>query len=160
MRRGSRHRVAALGGFSPSRDFYSLEYGCQIVSCFGSRTRRREKPWFFKFAHPLPALRLDAPQRRPMVLLLRTRMEHLRYWRRVPRVPTPVDFDAVPLVRSLVATLRVVCALTLSRAAANPIPLPKPKPRATGLPLIMPPIHSREVARAQRSGVRHGEDAL
>jgi len=26
--------------------------------------------------------------------------------------------------------------------------------------IVVPPIHSREVACAQRSGVRHGEDAL
>jgi hypothetical protein len=29
-------------------------------------------------------------------------------------VPPPVDFNAVPLVRPLVATLRLVCGLTLS----------------------------------------------
>jgi hypothetical protein len=75
-------------------------------------------------------------------------------------VPTPMDFDTVPLVRSLVATLRMVCAVTLSRAAANPIPLPKPKPRALRVRVVVPSIHSREVARAQRSGVWHGEDAL
>ena len=75
-------------------------------------------------------------------------------------MPTPMDFDTVPLVRSLVATLRMVCAVTLSRAAANPIPLPKPKPRALRMHVVVPSIHSREVARAQRSGVWHGEDAL
>jgi hypothetical protein len=72
-----------------------------------------------------------------------------------------MDFDTVPLVRSLVATLRMVCAVRLSLAAANPIPLPKPKPRALRVHVVVPSIHSREVARAhQRSGVRHGEDAL
>jgi hypothetical protein len=45
-------------------------------------------------------------------------------------------------------------------AATDAVPPPKPKPRATGLLLIMPPIRSREVARAQRPGVRRGEDAL
>jgi hypothetical protein len=29
-------------------------------------------------------------------------------------VPTPMDFNTVPLVRSLVATFRLVCGLTLS----------------------------------------------
>jgi hypothetical protein len=38
--------------------------------------------------------------------------------------------------------------------------LPQPEPRAVRQILIMPPIRSREVARAQRSGVGHGEDAL
>src|SRR5207245_10019512 len=79
---------------------------------------------------------------------------------RLPCLPLPVGFDSVPLVRPLVATLRMVCAVTLSRAAAKPIPLPKPKPRALCVHVVVPSIHSREVARAQRSGVRHGEDAL
>ena len=48
--------------------------------------------------HPLPFVRLVTSQRRPMVLRVRTRMEHLRYWRRVPRVPTPMDFDTMPIV--------------------------------------------------------------
>jgi hypothetical protein len=39
-------------------------------------------------------------------------------------------------------------------SAANPELLPKPKPRTTGLLLIMPSIRSREVVRAQGSGVR------
>jgi hypothetical protein len=47
----------------------------------------------------------------------------------LPRVPTPMDFDTVPLMRPLVGALRMVCAVTRSRAAANSIPLPKPKPR-------------------------------
>jgi hypothetical protein len=38
--------------------------------------------------------------------------------------------------------------------------LPQPKPRAVREHLIVPPIGSREIARAQRSGVRRGEDAL
>jgi len=50
--------------------------------------------------------------------------------------------------------------LLRSRAATNPVLPPKPKPRAAGLLLIMPPVRSREVARAQRSGVRRCEDAL
>ena len=45
-------------------------------------------------------------------------------------------------------------------SAADAISLPKAKPRATGLLFIMPPIRSREVACAQRSRVRHREDAL
>jgi len=95
-----------------------------------------------------------------MVLRMRTRMEHVRYWRGVPRVRAPMDFYTVPLVRSLVATLRMVCAVRLSRAAANPIPLPKPKPRTLRVHFVVPSIHSREVARVQRSGVRQGEYAL
>ncbi|MGA2950369.1 MAG: hypothetical protein WBP65_14085 [Candidatus Sulfotelmatobacter sp.] len=45
-------------------------------------------------------------------------------------------------------------------SATDAIPLPQPKPRATGLLLIMPPIRSRKIAQAQRSGVPHREDAL
>ena len=75
-------------------------------------------------------------------------------------MPTPMDFDTVPLVRSLVATLRMVCAVTRSRAAAPPIPLPKPKPRALRVHVVVPSIHSRDIAQAQRSGVRHRESAL
>jgi|ERR1019366_5763080 hypothetical protein len=66
----------------------------------------------------------------------------------------------MPLVLWLVATFGLVCAVTRSRAAAHPIPLPKPKPRAVREHVVVPSIHSREVACAQRSGVRHGEDAL
>jgi hypothetical protein len=40
----------------------SLERRC-LVSCFGSRSRRRQEPTSFWSAHPLPALRLVAPQR-------------------------------------------------------------------------------------------------
>jgi len=45
-------------------------------------------------------------------------------------------------------------------SATDAISLPKPKPRAVGMPLIMPPIRSGEVAWAQRSTVRHREHAL
>jgi len=45
-------------------------------------------------------------------------------------------------------------------SAADPIPLPKPKPRAVREHIVVSSIHSREIAQAQRSGVRHGEDAL
>jgi hypothetical protein len=38
-------------------------------------------------------------------------MEHVRHRRSLPRLPPPVDFNAVPLVRPLVATLQLVCAL-------------------------------------------------
>jgi hypothetical protein len=87
-------------------------------------------------------------------------MEHVRYWGRVPFVLAPMDFDAMPLVRSLVDALRMVCAITLSRAAANPKILPNAKPRTMRELIVVPSIRSREVARGHRSGVRHGEDAL
>jgi hypothetical protein len=45
-------------------------------------------------------------------------------------------------------------------SATNPVLLPKPKPRAVSEHFIVPSIRSREVTRAQRSGVRHGKDAL
>jgi hypothetical protein len=38
--------------------------------------------------------------------------------------------------------------------------LPNPKPWALRQLLIVPPIRSREVTWAQRSGVRHREDVL
>ena len=47
-----------------------------------------------------------------------------------------------------------------SLAAANSVLLPKPKPRAMRVHFVVPSIHSREVTRAHRSGVRDGEDAL
>jgi hypothetical protein len=44
--------------------------------------------------------------------------------------------------------------------AANPELLPNAKPRAMREHFVVPSIRSREVARAQGSGVRHREDAL
>jgi len=41
----------------------------------------------------MPALRLVAPQGRPLVLHLRASMEYVRHRRSVPGVPPPVDFD-------------------------------------------------------------------
>jgi hypothetical protein len=58
-----------------------------------------------------PRMRLDAAQRRQMVLRLRTRMEHLRYRGSVPVVPPPLDFYPVPQVWRLVAAFGVVCAV-------------------------------------------------
>jgi len=46
------------------------------------------------------------------------------------------------------------------RSAANPKILPEPKPRAVREHFVVPAIRSREIVRAQRSGVLHGEDAL
>src|SRR5271163_1828002 len=46
------------------------------------------------------------------------------------------------------------------RSATNPIPLPKPKPRTVREQIVVSPVRSCEVARADRSGVRHSEDAL
>jgi hypothetical protein len=75
-------------------------------------------------------------------------------------VPPAVDFNTVSLVYALVATLRMVCAVTLSGAATNPVLLPKPKPWAMREHIVVPSIRSREVAWAKRSGVRHRESAL
>ena len=47
-----------------------------------------------------------------------------------------------------------------SRTAANSITLPNSEPWAVREQIVVLPICSREVARAQRSGVRLGEDAL
>ncbi len=87
-------------------------------------------------------------------------MEYVRDRGSLPCLPPAVGCDSVPLVRPLVATLRVVCAVKLSRATANPITLPKPKPRALRVQVIVPSIYSRQVASTKRSGVRHREDAL
>jgi hypothetical protein len=46
------------------------------------------------------------------------------------------------------------------RSAANAVSLPKPEPRAIRELIVVPPIYGREVACAERSGVRHGKDAL
>jgi hypothetical protein len=67
----------------------------------------------------MPALRLVAPQGRQLDLLLRTRMEHIRHRRRVPRVPAPMDFDTVPLMRPLVAAVRLVRAQTTIKVIAS-----------------------------------------
>ena len=95
-------RAVGLAGirisYSPKQDFYAVERRFQIVSCFGSRTRRREEHGSFRPAHPLPFVRLVAPQRGQMVLHLRTRMEHVRYGRSVSRLPPSVGFDSVPLL--------------------------------------------------------------
>jgi hypothetical protein len=45
-------------------------------------------------------------------------------------------------------------------SAANAVLLPQPKPWAMSQHFVMSSIRSREVARAQRSGIRHCEDAL
>jgi hypothetical protein len=45
-------------------------------------------------------------------------------------------------------------------SAANPKILPEPKPRAMREQFVVPSIRSREVAPAQRSGVRHNEESL
>ena len=66
----------------------------------------------------------------------------------------------MPIVQPLVAAFGLVRTVTRSRAAANAVPLPKPKPRAVREHLVVPSIDSPEVTRGQRSGVRHGEDAL
>ena len=44
--------------------------------------------------------------------------------------------------------------------AANPISLPEPKPRAMREQIVVTAIRSREITQAQRSSVRHCEDAL
>jgi len=64
-------------------------------------------------AHPLPTLRLGAPQRRPLALPMRQRMEHIRYRRGLPRLPAPVGWDAVPLLQPMVAAFGLVFALML-----------------------------------------------
>src|SRR6202022_701732 len=52
-----------------------------------------------------------------------------------------------------------MCSNALT-SGSKPHTAAKPKPRAMRVHVVVPSIHSREVSRAQRSGVRHGEDAL
>ena len=75
-------------------------------------------------------------------------------------MPPAVDFNSVSLLYLLVAAFGVVCAVMHLRAAANPVLLPKAKPRAMREHFVVSSIRSREVVRAQRSFVRHCEDAL
>ena len=51
-------------------------------------------------------------QGRPLVLHVRVFVEHLRYRRSVPRLPPPLDFNAVSFLSRLVVTLRLVYTLT------------------------------------------------
>jgi hypothetical protein len=57
-------------------------------------------------------VRLVAPQGRPLVLCLRAPLEHVRYRGCLPRLPPPMDFDAVPQVWRLVAAFGVVYEMT------------------------------------------------
>src|ERR1700746_3323509 len=50
-------------------------------------------------------------------------MEHVRYGRRVSRLSAPVDFDAVPLVRSLVGAFAVVCQFLNSATGGHMNPV-------------------------------------
>src|SRR5881396_3349453 len=53
-----------------------------------------------------------APQGRPLGLRLRPSLEHIRHEGSMPAVPPPLDFNPVPLVRSLVAAFPLVSELT------------------------------------------------
>ena len=64
----------------------------------------------------LPPLWLVASQGRPLVLLLRAPVEHVRYGRRLPSLSSPVDFNAVLEVWRLVAALGLVCSVTRRRS--------------------------------------------
>jgi hypothetical protein len=48
--------------------------------------------------HPLPAVRLVTAQGRQMVLHVRLRVEYFRHGRRLPSLPSPVEFDAMPVL--------------------------------------------------------------
>ena len=62
--------------------------------------------------HPLPAVRLVAPQRGQMVLYLRPRMEHVRHRGNLPIMPSPMDFNPVSLLHPLVAAFGLVYEVT------------------------------------------------
>jgi hypothetical protein len=44
-----------------------------------------------------------------MVLRLRAQMEHLRYRGSLSCLPSPMDYDPVPLVQPVVSAFRLVC---------------------------------------------------
>jgi hypothetical protein len=69
-------------------------------------------------------------------------------------------FDLAHGLQKGLLTRIAIQELLRSRAAANPVLPPKAKPRATGEHFVVSSIRSREIARAQGSGVRHREDAL
>ena len=46
-----------------------------------------------------------------MVLRVRSFVEHVRHWRRLPRLPSPVARNPVPLLQPMVAAFGLVCKL-------------------------------------------------
>ena len=56
-------------------------------------------------------MRVDAKPGLRVVLCLPAYLEHVRHRRRLPGVPLSVDFDAVPPMRALVASLGLVRAV-------------------------------------------------
>src|ERR1035438_9951313 len=62
----------------------------------------------FRPTHPVPTLRLDAGQARPLVLYLWPRVEHVRHGCGVPGMLSPMDFYAVSQVWRLVPALGLV----------------------------------------------------
>jgi hypothetical protein len=72
------------------------------------RPRPRQRRRQVRPAHPLSTVRLVSSQGRPVVLHVRTLVEHLRHRRGVPRLPPPVDFNTVPFMRPLVGSFGVV----------------------------------------------------
>ena len=53
-----------------------------------------------------------------MVLRLRAYVEHVRHRRRVPGMPSPMDFNPVPQVWRMVAAFGLVRAMTKSRTCS------------------------------------------
>lgn len=68
----------------------------------------------------MSAMRFVATQGRPLDLLLRPRVEHVRYGRSVPRLSSPVDLDPVSFVQSLVAAFGLVCAVSEGKLQSFP----------------------------------------
>src|ERR1700722_12966479 len=77
-------------------------------------TDKRDEP--SGATHPMPTLRLVAPQARCMVLRLPPHVEYLRHRRSLPRVPSPMDFDSVPFLQAVVAAFGLVCGVSIVAA--------------------------------------------
>jgi hypothetical protein len=77
------------------------------------------------------------------VLHLRARMEHVRYGRSVPRLPAPMDFNAVSLVRPLVGAFRLVYEVIGASLDRKRVELQSER---TGIERLMPAISTTAVA--------------
>src|SRR5262249_37989141 len=82
-----------------------------------ARPRARARARTIGSAHMLSALRLVAPEGRSLVLRVRSFVEHVRYWRSLPSVPAPMDWDSVSLLFKVVGSFELVCGIDSQRHA-------------------------------------------
>ena len=94
-----------------------------------SLRNRRQRRKTVRPAHPLPSVRLETRQARPLGVHLRAHVEHFRHRRRMPVVPPSVDDYAVLQLSPLVAALRLVRVLMRAGAdGSGRVCLPAPFP--------------------------------